>query len=188
MNRPVAATVLGLLLATSPAAWAAGGAVAPAAVSVQSPLTFHDQADRTVTLPDGRIWVVSFFFGSCKTACPIILHNMATIAARLPAEQRSKVGFAAISFDPDRDQPERLRQLAQQHGLDPLGVQLLRGDAPAIQAAVRHFGFDYAPDGEGGFRHANLIAVMDGQGKPLRHVYGLQPDLDRILRSVAKAL
>lgn len=189
MRRAIAATVFGLLLATSSAALAAGeGPAAPTAATVLSQLQFRDQADRPVTLPDGRVWVVSFFYGSCRTACPIVLHNVATVASKLPADQRAKVGIAAITFDPGRDQPAQLRQLAVDHGLEPLGVKLLRGDSKTLDTAVKHFGFDYATDGDGGFRHANLIVVMDGQGRPLRHIYGLRPDLDRVLASVTKAL
>lgn len=189
MSRPIAATVLGLLLAISPAAWSAGeGPAVTAAATTLSPLQFHDQADRPVTLPDGRVWVVSFFYGSCQTACPIVLHNVAAVAARLSAAQRAKVGIAAITFDPERDQPAQLRQIADEHGLDALGIKVLRGDSRTLQTAVRHCGFDFAPTGDGGFSHSNLIVVLDGQGRPLRHIYGLRPDIDRVVQAVAKAL
>jgi protein SCO1/2 len=188
MNRTIAATVLGLLLAAAPAALSAGAAPAASTVATLSPLAFQSQAGEPVTLPDGRVWVVTFFYGSCKTACPIVLHNMANVAARMTPEMRTKVGLAAITFDPQVDQPARLRQLAVEHGLADLGVQLLRDEGPALQVAVRHFGFDFAAEPDGGFRHANLMAVMDGHGRVLRHVYGLQPDLDRVLQAVKGAL
>lgn len=147
---------------------------------------FTDQQGRTVSLPDGRIWAVAFFYGSCKTVCPRLIYNLTELKAALPADQQERVAFAAITFDPERDSAERLKSLAQSHDFTAANQYLLRGDGDTTATATRVFGFDFKPDGQGDFRHSNLLAVMDGQGRVVRHFYGLEPNLERVAHVIGQ--
>lgn len=175
---------LALMGSLAIAAWA--GAMPPTRASAASEPTlsavsFVDQRGAKVSLPDGRVWIVTFFYGTCKTACPQLLHGLSQLPERLPPSERGKVSFAAITFDPTHDTAADLVDLARMHELDGPAVHVMRGSAPDTKAAIEACGFDYQQDPGGGFRHVNLIALIDGQGRVRRHFYGLQPDYPRIL-------
>lgn len=184
-----AAVMAGLLLAIAP--WTGRAQAEPPhriqrtdSERVLSPVSFKDQRGATVQMPDGRVWIVTFFYGTCTTACPQLLHSLAQLQEELPEPERARVAMAAITFDPGRDTPDRLAALARDHGLDGPNVHVLRGDRAATQAAIGACGFDYQPDRTGGFRHVNLVALIDGKGRVRRHFYGLQPDLARMVAAI----
>jgi protein SCO1/2 len=141
-----------------------------------APITLRDPQGQPVRLPDGRLWVVAFFYGSCPDVCPVLLSDLGAIAARLPAAWRDRVAVAGISFDPGRDAPERLGSLAARVGLAGPARYLLTGSPEEIKRAEAACGFQYAADGEGRFRHVNMLALIDGEGRVFRHFYGLQPE------------
>jgi len=53
-------------------------------------------------------WVVYFGFTYCPDACPMALAHMKQVKDLLPTD--SNIRFALVSVDPERDQPETLRQ------------------------------------------------------------------------------
>ena len=193
MRRWLLAAWLALHAAPAPA-WAADdcckptAAPAPAAGPVETlaPVALTDQRGATVRLPDGRPWVVTFFFGNCKNVCPTLLYNLGAVAEVMPEATRRKVGFAAISFDPARDTVPQLAQYQINFELTGEHFHLMTG-APADLARIfKTFAFDYKPDRDGGFQHTTLMAVMDGQGRVVQHFYGLTPDIERIAAAAGK--
>jgi protein SCO1/2 len=147
-------------------------------------LRFTDQRGRPRNLPDGRLWAVAFFYGSCKTVCPRLIYNLNQVQAALPTDIRDKVVFAAITFDPAQDTAQRLVELAKEHDFQQPNQYLLRADAATTRTAVETFGFDYKPDGQGGFRHSNLLALMDSEGRVVKHFYGLDPNLGHVTQAI----
>jgi protein SCO1/2 len=53
----------------------------------------------------GKLWVLNFFFSSCKHICPTVNGSVKSLVKRFEAE---KISFVSISVDPKRDTPERL--------------------------------------------------------------------------------
>jgi len=151
------------------------------------PVLLLDTAGAEVALPDGNVWVMTFFYGTCREVCPILLRNLATVAGRFGPEERRGVRFGAITFDPARDGPEELARLATAHGLQGAGRKILTGKPADIAHLTEAFGFSFKPDDRGGFDHVNLLAVMDGKGRTVRHFYGLTPDTLQVVRAVRNA-
>jgi protein SCO1/2 len=131
-------------------------------------------------LPDGRPWVLTFFYAGCKDVCPTLLYNVMDVADALPAEVRAKVAFGGISFDPARDTVARLAEHADDIEFRNPNAYLLTGEPRVLDAALKAFKFDFKPDRNGGFQHTSLMVVMDGQGRIRHHFYGLHPDIPRI--------
>jgi protein SCO1/2 len=69
----------------------------------------------------GQIWVVSFFFGSCPSECPMLNNRIADLIAGELADEPVK--FVSISVDPKIDTPQRLTAYAdvylQPRKIDP---------------------------------------------------------------------
>lgn len=180
----VAASVLPAF-AAEPAAPPAAAVTAEQTVLTAAKLI--DQRGHEVTLPDGRPWVLTFFYSNCPDVCPTMVYNVTDVEAALPPEVRTKIGFGAISFDPARDTVPRLAEFAENFEMRAANEYLLGTDLVTLDRLVKAFKFDFKPDRNGGFQHTTLTAIMDGKGRILHHFYGLQPDIQR-MADVARGL
>ncbi len=90
---------------------------------------------RSVQLKD-QVYIVSFFFTSCRSICPAIMHGMARIQARLDEREIHGIRLVSISVDPEDDTPEVLRAYAKDLGVKPERWTLLTGDPETIRSVV----------------------------------------------------
>ena len=159
---------------------------APPAASVDriAPLTLTDQRRNDVALPDGRVWLVTFFYGHCPDVCPLLLYNLQDALAALPESTRKKMGFAAVTFDPARDDVAFNADHAEAYAFTADNNYVLTGEPETLASMFKAFRFDYKKDRDGGFQHVNMLAIMDGQGRVIRHHYGLQPNIPLIVKQV----
>lgn len=148
-----------------------------------------DHHGATVHLADlrGRPTVVVMFYGTCVTACPVLLHDAELIEAALPADLRAATRFLMVTFDPERDTPERLAAYAAEKGLDRERWSFLTADAAAVRRLAGALGVRYRPDGRGGFAHTNLITVLDADGVPVARLEGLGLGPDAAVAALAAA-
>lgn len=171
-------------------AWASGDCckpmAAPKADAPRSepiePAQLTAQGGRSVSLPDGRPWVLTFFYGNCKDVCPTMIYNVAEVALEMPEDKRARVAFGAITFDPARDTVPKLAEYFENFELKGDNTYLMTGEPATLERLVKAFKFDYKSDRKGGFQHTTLTAVMDGKGRIVQHFYGLRPDTARIAR------
>ncbi|MFN3430511.1 MAG: SCO family protein [Candidatus Sericytochromatia bacterium] len=150
--------------------------------------TLTDQFGKQVSLPDGRVWVVTFFYGNCKDVCPTLLYNLGSVAESLPKDVRDKVGFAGISFDPERDTVAKLAEYQENFELTGADYHLMIADKPTLDRVFTSFRFSFKPDRDEYFQHVNLLAVMDGQGRVIKHYYGLQPNIEQVTALVEQTV
>lgn len=160
-------------------------AAAPIAAAL-APVSLTDQRGKTVALPDGRVWVVTFFYGQCRDVCPTLLYNLGSVAEALPAPLRQKVAFGGVSFDPARDTVPRLAEYQHNFELTADNTYLMTGDRPSLERVFKAFSFSHKADRDGAFQHVNMLAVMDGRGRIVRHFYGLQPDIEQVTSLVSR--
>jgi protein SCO1/2 len=127
----------------------------------------------------GKIYVASFVFTSCKNSCPMLTLQMQRLSKLLPPGD----GFAllSISVDPDKDTPKVLAAYAKGLGVNDPRWNFLTGKKAAIKALV-----------EGGFRlsaqpselvadergrpdilHSSKLVLVDGQGRIRGYYDGL---------------
>lgn len=120
------------------------------------------------------------FYGSCQTACPVLVHDLERVAALLDPSARDEVRFALVTIDPERDTPERLAAYAKEHQLDSPRWTLLHGPPEQVRELAAAVGFRYRPTGDGQFNHTMRILLLDREGAPVEHWDGLTRPVEPI--------
>jgi protein SCO1/2 len=150
-----------------------------------------DQDGQRLTNEDllGKVVVYNFLYTGCGAECAAMNATMRAVQDRLAEVNPGimPVQFVTISFDPERDTPEKLNAYAMEQGADPAQWRFATGD-PARMKQIIGDGFEayYAPDGQGGFQFDPSFTLVDGWGI-IRGEYRYQvetPDADRILRHI----
>ncbi|HEY1114156.1 MAG TPA: SCO family protein [Chitinophagaceae bacterium] len=136
---------------------------------------FTSQHGKSIQLKDfrGKITVVSMVFTHCTYACPRLTEDIKAIGDKLQAQEITDVNYVLVSFDTNRDDPERLRAFAAEMGLDKRWT-LLQGSEDAVRqlSVLLNVQYEKAPDGS--FAHSNLITVLDQQGRVATQLEGLE--------------
>jgi protein SCO1/2 len=90
-----------------------------------SNLRFQDHDGTELTFADafhGRPSIVVFFYTRCDnpTKCPLTMYRFGSLQRMLQQSGFGEsIGLAAITYDPEYDRPERLRQYAESWGAAP---------------------------------------------------------------------
>jgi protein SCO1/2 len=130
--------------------------------------TLLDQSRQTVTLSQlrGQVVAVNFIYTSC--ALPQFCFRMANHFGALQRRFKDVLGrdlaLLTVTFDPVRDQPERLAEYASQWNADPRVWHFLTGAESDLQRVLALFGVDAFPD-EGLMSHSSRTSVIDRRGK-----------------------
>ena len=139
---------------------------------------------------NGTVYIASFFFTRCKTICPALTRSMRTLQDSLEEEgiDLDKVKLVSISVDPDHDSPEKLKEFAGVHGVDPARWTLLTGDRATIQTLLEK-GFmvgmgELSEPTEGLFdiAHSAKFALVDRTGGMRGHYASEGHERDIILQ------
>lgn len=97
-------------------------------------------ADREVTTTEfDRDVLMTFFYSHCMSVCPVLIAAMEGVQERAAATgYGDDVVFLAVTFDPQRDDAERLREYANTRDvdLDAGNWHFLRPDSPASAKTV----------------------------------------------------
>ncbi|RRQ22399.1 SCO family protein [Thiohalobacter thiocyanaticus] len=135
-------------------------------------VTLQDQTGRRFGLDDlrGRLVAVEFIYVNCPSVCRALGQAFARVRDALPAESLGQdVVLLSISFDPQRDRPERLADYAARYGADTGSWRVARVEDPAeLQALLRSFGIVVIPNGFGGFEHNAALHLVDRRGRLAR--------------------
>jgi protein SCO1/2 len=135
---------------------------------------FTDTAGRPVALGElrGSPVVVSLIYTSCYHTCPMVTEYLAEVV-RMARKVLGDDGFhvLTIGFDTANDHPVRMRQFAQERGIDDPNWQFLSADATTIAGLTRDLGFSYVASVKG-FDHMTQATVLDRDGRVYRQVYG----------------
>ena len=131
----------------------------------------------------GKIPVVSMVFTSCTFACPRIVDDIKTIKQQVPADKKDKMVYVLITFDTERDTPERLKEFAKTMQLDDQWL-LLHGDEDEVREMSMLLNVKYKKQSNGDFGHSNEITLLDTEGTMVTQVEGLgknqKPIIDKI--------
>jgi protein SCO1/2 len=108
--------------------------------------------------------LASMFYSSCEMVCPALFETIAQTLKALPAAQRERVRVVMVSFDPERDTVEVLKDTAQKHGCGP-NWTLARGSAADVRRIAAVLGVQYRRLDSGEFNHSTQIALLDADGR-----------------------
>ncbi|PEQ13648.1 hypothetical protein B2G71_04795 [Novosphingobium sp. PC22D] len=193
-----------LLIALSPAAWAAapfdpfGAARIDERPGAQVPLDARlvDARGRPTSLRaigQGKPIVLTPVLHECPNICGVTLSG---VADALAAQDDLRAGrdFAVVAFgiDPEErpaDARADIGRLAKQRS-DGLPASLVAtvGDADQLHAVTDALGYHYAFDPRiGQYAHAAATAVLTPDGRLVRWLYGLSPDPAQMREALADA-
>ena len=144
-----------------------------------------DEDGRETTLFDvvgARVVVVAFIYTTCaeSTGCPMstaVLHRIDRIVADDPA-LRDRVALLSVSFDPERDTPERMRTERALHAPRGTWRFLTSRDARMLEPLLADFGqrVDKLRRADGSwsglFRHVLKVFLVD-DARRVRNIYSV---------------
>ncbi|PWK06994.1 SCO family protein [Tumebacillus permanentifrigoris] len=144
--------------------------------------TFHDE--------QGKVRLVEFFFANCPDICPLTTANMAHIQDQL--KQKNEFGkdveFVSISFDPERDTNEVLKQYADRLHMDRSGWKVLRGTPEQTAQVADQFGVYLEKQADGTFVHSTRSLYLVDRNNQIRKVYqmGNEMPTDEVYNDILK--
>lgn len=124
--------------------------------------------------------LVLLFYGTCDYACPLLVHDLQRVEGMLDPSARARVIFALVTFDPERDTPDRLASYARELKLSAPQWRLLHGTSDQVRELAATLGVRYRPTGTGQFSHTMRIVLLDRAGVPVEHWDGVTRPLEPI--------
>lgn len=131
----------------------------------------------------GKIQVVAMVFTNCTYACPRIVGDMQLIESSLSEELKKQVDFILISFDVERDTPERLLSFSKEMKLSDNWV-LLHGNEESTHEMSLVLGVKYDKQTDGSFAHSNIITVLNQDGAIAFQQEGLGVSQEKTMEAI----
>lgn len=180
------------LLASTPAIAAAPAAQLPGDSLYRTPLVLQDQQGRKFDLASvrGNPVIVSMFYASCTSACPLTVDTIDQTRRAVDAAGRTAPPVLMISFDPEHDDVLNLAAMAKAHQLDPAYWRVTRPASGDVMAFAATLGIAYRHRAGGDISHNAVIALLDENGRVIAQttvVGALDPAfVDAVKAQVAK--
>lgn len=159
--------------------------------------SFLDQNGDELTLDDvkGKVFVVEYFFTTCKTICPIMNDNMILVQKRFKGNPN--LDILSFTVDPEIDSVPVMKAYAQEHNAVDGQWYFLTGDKDSLYHLARNSFFVLKPaearnvgDGGSDFIHTNNFVLIDQElrirgyydGTDRKEVETLMDDIDFLLK------
>lgn len=160
-----------------------------------------DQDNQSQIFPDlinGKIGVVGYIFTNCPDICPLTTNNMRLIQEELKKENiNDDVEFVSISFDPEVDSPEVLKNFAEIRDLDLNNWAFLTGEKSIVDSLIKEAGViavvgDSSVTKEGEtiyyFIHTDRISLIDEEGNIRKNYLGSRINIKDVVADIKKLL
>lgn len=130
--------------------------------------SFLDQNGDILALDDvkGKVFVVEYFFTTCKTICPIMNDNMVLIQKRFKKNPNLKI--LSFTVDPEIDSVSVMKAYAEEHNAVDDQWYFLTGEKDELYHLARNSFFVLKPaeaknvgDGGSDFIHTNNFVLID---------------------------
>ena len=126
----------------------------------------------------GKPTVVTMFYGNCLQVCPILIRDANRIYEAVDESLRDQVQVLAITFDPENDTPEALRDYANRYELNHPQWHFLTGSPAPIRELAMLLGVQYRKDSYGHYSHSNQVFVLDDEGVIVHTLEGLNQPVE----------
>jgi len=132
-------------------------------------VTFEDSKGRTYSIDEfeGKYVFITFIYSMCTTVCIDLEMNMDQVYDLIPEEYMGKdIQFLSISFDPERDDPERLDVYKDifTNSDGELWRMARIANQEELDFLLDEFGVIVIPDEHGNFAHNSAFYLVDRQG------------------------
>jgi len=148
------------------------------------PLTRADGSDAPLGVHRGHPTIISMFYASCPTACPMLVSEIQSLEARMPEADRADLRVLLVSLDPARDDAAALTEAAGRYGVDTSRWVLTRTEPEHVRtlAALLSIRYRDLPDGE--MNHSSILTALDRQGRIVKQEEGLGRGHDGLLAAL----
>ncbi|WP_115862467.1 SCO family protein [Halorussus litoreus] len=160
-------------------------------VTVADPVAGRDV---TTTAFDDREVLMTFFYSHCNTVCPFLISSLRSVkTAAVEGGYGDELAVLAVTFDPERDTADRLREYAETMNvdLDADNWFFLRPETEDRAKSVVQETFGVAFEKTGAtdssmymFNHLGLVVLVNRDGYVERAYSGDDPKADRIQRDL----
>lgn len=115
---------------------------------------------------EGKARLVYFYFSSCADVCLPTTHLLSKVQEELKQEGvfAADTAILSITFDPERDTRERLKEFSGFYDADQTGWHFLRGEEQYSRDLAQKYGVMVADTGDGQFIHSNIILLVNQKG------------------------
>ena len=133
------------------------------------PFSYLDQDGHRATDQElrGHVWIASFLFTTCTTACPLLTAQLAMLQRQIADPD---VRFVSFSVDPEHDAPDVLKAYRARWTGDPRWTLLNPGAGLASLAQAMKISAARTGPGEQDVIHSSVFELVDAQGQ-VRAVY-----------------
>lgn len=142
----------------------------------------QDGRDFSFSQVRGNVLVVAYIYTNCPDICHIISKKMNVFKEQIKKSGlQDRVYFISISFDPERDTPDALRQHAEMMNLDLDNWVFLTGDPTSVNEILKVAGMEAIKEtGETAGKadqsysmlHRDRISLADTNGRIRKHYKG----------------
>ncbi len=122
----------------------------------------------------GHPVLISMFYASCPSACPMLIADVQALEAELTEAERANSRVLLISLDPEADDPAALAEVVERYGLDDARWRLTSPRPEQVRDIAAALGISYQAVADGEFHHASIVTLLDPKGSPIAHVEGLR--------------
>lgn len=136
----------------------------------------------------GKPRLIVMAFTQCRTACPMLVNDMKSIAKKLTPAEQKKVELNMFSIDSARDTPENLRAFMGKMNLDGSKWNLFTSNSSEVNELAAVLGVQFKKLDSGDFVHSNLIIFLNEKGDIVARKDGLNTPSNEFVKNIKKAL
>lgn len=137
----------------------------------------------------GRIVLLTFVYGECTESCPLLVRQVQAVLARFPADgPGADLAALAVTLDPRQDGPAALAAAAEHWQLTDPRLRLVTGEPETVRGLLAAATLWRRARAAGGWDHANLVLVLDRDGREAYAEQAASPDPDRLADAVSRLL
>lgn len=158
---------LGALVSLGALAVCAAALPGDSLYQLHATLTTQQGVPAGFDLYQGHPTVISMFYGSCPSYCPMLITAVQVYEGHLDEVSRARLRVLLVSFDAAHDTPQRLAELSRLHRADPVRWTFASAREPDARRIAELLGFHYRKLPDGSFDHTQVLTLVDGQGRVL---------------------
>ncbi len=153
---------------------------------------FTDQEGKTITQENvkGKVFVVEYFFTTCKTICPVMNVQMSRVHEKFKEKEKFKI--LSFTVDPENDTVEQMKRYATTHQVNSDRWHFLTGSRDDLYRLARRSFFVLKPaeaenQGDVGsdFIHTNNFVLVDKQMRIRGYYDGTSAkEVDKLIHDV----
>lgn len=151
-----------------------------------------DQDGKSFSLSDleGEVLVVTFLYTHCDlpSMCPLTTARLSGARELVMEENLVGVRFVVVSFDAERDDPDRLKEYAVKYGMDRPDVVFATGSPEELERLSAAFKTFYRATRPGVYDHNIVVSIVDGDGVLQQDFFGTGWTSEELVASVRKVI